>query len=54
MHIPVISPEQGFDENVDYAYLGAWNFIDEIKNKESNFVKRGGKFISHVPTVRLV
>tara|TARA_R110000824_G_scaffold389607_1_gene585776 strand:- start:844 stop:2007 length:1164 start_codon:yes stop_codon:yes gene_type:complete len=54
MHIPVISPEQGFHENVDYAYLGAWNFINEIKEKESEWIKGGGKFISHVPIVRFV
>jgi len=54
MHIPVMSPEQGFNETVDYAYLGAWNFIQEIKNKEIDFVKGGGKFISHVPLVKFV
>ena len=54
MHIPVMSPEQGFNETVDYAYLGAWNFIQEIKNKESNFINGGGKFISHVPLVKFV
>ena len=31
--------------NVDYIYLGAWNFKKEIFNKEKNFIKRGGKFI---------
>ena len=54
MHIPVMSPEQGFNETVDYAYLGAWNFIQEIKNKEIDFVAGGGKFISHVPLVKFV
>ena len=54
MHIPVMSPEQGFNETVDYAYLGAWNFIQEIKNKEKDFVNGGGKFISHVPLVKFV
>ena len=54
MHIPVISPEQGFNETVHYAYLGAWNFVEEIKNKEKYFVENGGKFITHVPTIRVV
>ena len=49
-----MSPEQGFNETVDYAYLGAWNFIQEIKNKEKDFVNGGGKFISHVPLVKFV
>ena len=37
--------------NVDYVYLGAWNFKDVIANKEREFVENGGKFITHVPEV---
>ena len=51
MHIPVIAPEQGFNNTVHFAYLGAWNFIKEIKDKEKDFVGGGGKFITHVPTI---
>jgi len=40
--------------NVDYIYLGAWNFKKEIFNKEKNFIKRGGKFITHVPFVKVL
>ncbi|MDC1169978.1 methyltransferase domain-containing protein [Candidatus Pelagibacter sp.] len=32
-----------------YYFLGAWNFKDEILIKEKNFLKKGGKFISHLP-----
>ena len=53
-HIPIISPQKGFDDSVDYAFLGAWNFKKEIFKKETNFIKRGGKFITHVPKVRIV
>jgi len=49
MHIPVISPEAGMNIGVDFAYLGAWNFANEIMEKESAFIERGGKFITHVP-----
>ena len=52
-HIPIISPEDGFDESVDVAYLGAWNFKTEIMNKETNYLSRGGKFITHVPQVMM-
>jgi len=31
--------------------LGAWNFAQEIRNKEQDF---NGKFITHVPTVKLL
>ena len=52
-HIPIVSPEKGFDESVDIAYLGAWNFKNVIMNKEVEFTKRGGKFITHVPEVMM-
>ena len=53
-HIPVVSPETGFNDSVDVAFLGAWNFEDEILSKESNFIESGGFFVSHVPQVRQV
>ena len=53
-HIPVISPEQGFDDSVDVAYLGAWNYKEEILKKEVNFIDRGGYFITHVPMVQVI
>ena len=43
-----------FDESVEFAFLGAWNFAKEIKKKEEWFINRGGKFITHVPIVRFV
>ena len=53
-HLPIISPEIGFNESVDYAFLGAWNFKKEIINKEKKFLKRGGKFITHVPDIKIL
>ena len=47
-HIPIV-PMSFFHKNMpDIAYLFAWNHRDEIFAKERNFVKRGGKWISHV------
>ena len=54
MHIPILPPEKGFNESVDYAYLGAWNFKKEILKKEKEYIKRGGKFITHVPEVKII
>ena len=51
VHIPIVSPEQGFNNTIDFAFLGAWNFAQEIKNKEQDFK---GRFITHVPKVRFV
>jgi SAM-dependent methyltransferase len=46
-HIPIVSPEENGD--FDFAFLGAWNFANEIKKKEV-----GKRFITHVPTVRVI
>lgn len=54
MHIPIVAPEQGFNDSVDYAFLGAWNFYQEIMDKEKPFIARGGKFITHVPRVKVL
>ena len=51
VHLPIVSPEEGFDNTVDVAFLGAWNFAEEIKGKEKDFT---GKFITHVPAVGFV
>tara|TARA_R110002073_G_scaffold12346_2_gene54796 strand:+ start:12748 stop:13935 length:1188 start_codon:yes stop_codon:yes gene_type:complete len=50
VHIPVVPPTE-FDNTVDCAFLGAWNYKKEILNKEKRFVERGGVFITHVPAV---
>ena len=52
-HIPIFK-YKGIPDNVNYAYLGAWNFKDEIFKKEKEFIKRGGKFITHVPYPKLI
>ena len=52
-HIPIVSPEIGFNDSVDYAFLGAWNFKKEILSKEKKYIQRGGKFITHVPKVKV-
>ncbi len=53
-HLKIVKPEIGFNETVDYAYLGAWNFKKEIMKKEKDYIKRGGKFIIHTPKVKIL
>jgi methylation protein EvaC len=38
----------------NFIFLGAWNFKNEIFKKEKNFIKDGGKFISHIPFPRIL
>lgn len=40
--------------NVNYAFLGAWNFKNEIFKKEMQFRKKGGKFITHIPSPKII
>ena len=39
---------------IDIVFLGAWNFKKEIFKKEKLFRKNGGKFLTHIPNVRLI
>ena len=52
-HIP-IRKYNGIPSDVDYAFLGAWNFKDEIFKKEKKFISRGGRFITHVPYPKIL
>jgi len=48
MHIPIVSNEHFKNDNPDIAFLFAWNHKNEIFNKEKDFIKKNGKWISHV------
>lgn len=50
-HIPVVDRNDIDITEYDYAFLGAWNFIDYIREKETEFK---GEYITHVPEVHCV
>ena len=52
--IPIEKYDKSKLKDVDYCFLGAWNFMDEIMKKENNFLKSGGKFITHIPKLRII
>ena len=52
--IKILRYNKNILNNYDYAFLGAWNFKTEILNKEKKFVKRGFKFITHVPYPKIL
>ena len=52
--IPIIKYQKKLLKNVDYIFLGAWNFKKEIFNKEKRFISRGGKFILHTPIPKII
>jgi hypothetical protein len=47
--IPVRPPEMLLKDQPDYALLLAWNFAPEILKRETEFQKRGGRFIVPIP-----
>ena len=54
MHIPVV-PYETFKSNPpDYAVLLAWNHAEEIMAKEKDYMAAGGKWIVHVPEVKVM
>lgn len=53
MHIPVVPYETFKNDPPDYAVLLAWNHTDEIMAKEKDYVAGGGKWIVHVPEVKV-
>ena len=54
VHIPVV-PYETFKKNPpDYAVLLAWNHAVEIMANEKEYVAAGGKWIVHVPEVRVI
>lgn len=52
--IPIISEEDARNLQPDYFLVLPYHFLDEMKEREKEFIARGGKFIIPVPEVRLV
>jgi hypothetical protein len=51
--IPVISEEDSRAQNPDYYFVLAWHFLPEFMERESEFLKRGGKFIVPMPEFKI-
>jgi predicted TPR repeat methyltransferase len=52
-HIPVVPPARLLEDQPDYVVLLAWNFRDEIIEQQSEYRRRGGKFITPLPHVQV-
>ena len=54
VHIPVVAYETFKNSPPDYAVLLAWNHAEEIMANEKDYVANGGKWIVHVPEVKVL
>ena len=52
--IPIFKYSGFINKDIDFIFLGAWNFKKEIFKKEKNFIKRGGRFIIHTPRPKIL
>jgi C-methyltransferase C-terminal domain/Putative zinc binding domain/Methyltransferase domain len=52
--LPIRPPEALLKDQPDYALILAWNFAPEIVKRESEYQKRGGRFILPIPEPRVV
>ncbi|PHQ81594.1 MAG: hypothetical protein COB66_01680 [Coxiella sp. (in: Bacteria)] len=52
--IKIVPYDSALLAKADYCFLGAWNFRDEIINKEQSFIAQGGKFVTHIPAVEII
>ena len=53
-HIPIVSHDVFKNKYPNYAFLFAWNHMEEIMKKELEFSSRGCKWITHVPDIRII
>jgi SAM-dependent methyltransferase len=54
VHIPVKAPAELLAAMPDYTLLLIWNLKDEILKQQSEYIKKGGKFILPVPQVKIL
>lgn len=52
--IPIISEERARAQKPDYFLVLPWHFLKEFTERESSFLKSGGKFIVPLPKFRVI
>lgn len=52
--IPIISEEEMRKEQPDYLLVLPWHFLEEFKEREREYLERGGKFIVPLPRFEVI
>jgi hypothetical protein len=52
--IPIVSEDESRALKPDYYLVLPWHFLEEMLEREAEFLGRGGQFIIPMPDVRLI